>query len=414
MSKSSARFIDQLLPALNTSHATTIRDERIGKELETILASESFKGSKRCQAFLKYVVEATASGSAELLKERTLGVDVFGRDPAYDTGDDAIVRVKANEVRKRLAQYSLAADPAREVRIELPPGSYIPHFEFHAEEAQPAGVKRWTPTWVAAGSLFMLLVCFGIAYAVTISKNPIKLFWGPVTGSANAPIICLGHPDLYIAVNGEPPLSTDGHIDASGVSTTKRDVPALSAVLVRDRYVGVGDSDAGFLIGRTLQSLGRTSQARLGSDVTFSDLKKAPAVLVGAFSNRWTMSMTKGLRFTFYQVSDDKRVIVDHAKPSAFWEVPSLSKVGEATEDYALVSRLLTSPTGQPLISVAGISNYGSQAAGEFVTDPTSLKKLEGSLPKDWERMNLQIVLKTKVVGETPTPAEVVATYYWK
>ena len=78
----------------------------IRDELETILASDFFRGSKRCQSFLRFVVEAALSGDGERLKERILGIELFDRDPAYDTGEDAIVRVKANEVRRRLAQYA--------------------------------------------------------------------------------------------------------------------------------------------------------------------------------------------------------------------------------------------------------------------------------------------------------------------
>jgi hypothetical protein len=232
-----------------------------------------------------------------------------------------------------------------------------------------------------------------------------------------APIVCLGHPDVYIPIDGEPPSNYVASYPAQQlkpVAYVENKLNTHPAVeLIRDGYVGIGDSNAGFLVGRALQSLGKGSQARLGDDVSFSDLKKSPAVLVGGFSNRWTMSMTSGLRFSFAE-QDQKRVIVDHNQPGKVWSVPSLSKTGHATEDYALVSRLLVSRTGQVLISIAGISGYGSQAAGEFVTDSLSLKKLASSAPKNWENMNMQVVLRTKVVGETPTPAEVVATYYWR
>ena len=85
-------------------------EQKIRIELQTILASEFFRGSKRCQSFLTFVVEAVLSGDADQLKERTLGIEVFHRSPSYDTGEDAIVRVKANEVRRRLAQYGATAD----------------------------------------------------------------------------------------------------------------------------------------------------------------------------------------------------------------------------------------------------------------------------------------------------------------
>src|ERR1700709_2812023 len=90
------------------------------RELERILESPSFRTSSRCSAFLRHVVSNVHSPDA--LKERTLGMTLFGRMPDYDTGVDAIVRVKASEVRRRLAEYTAQADPERNVRIDLHPG----------------------------------------------------------------------------------------------------------------------------------------------------------------------------------------------------------------------------------------------------------------------------------------------------
>src|ERR1700758_806891 len=108
----------------NSDEATppVVDKEDIQSELDRILASEFFKSSARCREFLKYVVEVKCSDTSEPLKERTIGITVFGRSPDYDTGSDAIVRVKANDVRRRLAQYNLSADPRRSVAIELSPG----------------------------------------------------------------------------------------------------------------------------------------------------------------------------------------------------------------------------------------------------------------------------------------------------
>jgi hypothetical protein len=195
-----------------------------------------------------------------------------------------------------------------------------------------------------------------------------------------------------------------------GVDSAGHSPPGI--VRVPDTFVGIGDSNAGFLIGRTLQSFGRSSNTRLGNQVSFSDLEADPVVLVGAFSNRWTMSMTNKLRFSFVE-SNGKRVVADRDNPARVWEVPSLKGTGKATEDYALISRLLVSPTGQSLICVAGISNYGSQLGGEFVTNPLSLRALIKRAPRNWQSMNLQVVLRTTVVNDSPGAPEIVAVYFW-
>ena len=80
-------------------------EQQIREELERILCSHEFRSSKRSQEFLRYVIEHTLSGQGEMLKERTIGIEVFGRPTTYDPSDDATVRVKAGEVRKRLGLY---------------------------------------------------------------------------------------------------------------------------------------------------------------------------------------------------------------------------------------------------------------------------------------------------------------------
>ena len=96
--------------------------------LMEITEGAAFKGSHRSAQFLEYVVEKAASGNAEELKERLIGIDLFGRIPSYDTGEDAIVRVTASDVRKRLVQHYGRAGGSSEYRISLPPGGYVPEF----------------------------------------------------------------------------------------------------------------------------------------------------------------------------------------------------------------------------------------------------------------------------------------------
>src|SRR5215510_7173564 len=95
-------------------------------QLTRILESPQFRSSKRCSLFLRYVVEQASENHLEYLKERTLGIEVFGRNPQYDTNQDPVVRAAVGEVRKRLAQYYLEPGHDDEIRISLPAGSYVP------------------------------------------------------------------------------------------------------------------------------------------------------------------------------------------------------------------------------------------------------------------------------------------------
>ena len=118
-------------------------------QLNRILQSHEFRASRRSQEFLKYVVESTLNGHADLLKERTIGIDVFGRPASYDPSDDATVRVKAGEVRKRLGLYYASEGRNDDLRIELPAGTYVPDFRW-AEHQPAVVVEEHAPPPVAA------------------------------------------------------------------------------------------------------------------------------------------------------------------------------------------------------------------------------------------------------------------------
>lgn len=110
------------------SAADLDRAARVRDELRKIFASEAFRGGRRAQDFLQLVVEHALAGRLDSLRERMLGAEMFGRPVDYDTANDAVVRVKASEVRRRLAQYYRSLESPPEVRIELSPGSYVPQF----------------------------------------------------------------------------------------------------------------------------------------------------------------------------------------------------------------------------------------------------------------------------------------------
>ena len=109
--------------------------ERLGlvrDHLKDVFASKAFAGSKRAQDFLQLIVEHALAGRLDSLRERMIGAEMFGRRVDYDTANDAVVRVKATEVRRKLAQYYQESTKPPLVRIELPSGSYVPKFHWES------------------------------------------------------------------------------------------------------------------------------------------------------------------------------------------------------------------------------------------------------------------------------------------
>lgn len=103
------------------------------KHLTEVVSGEAFRGSRRSTQFLLHVVDKAVAHQIDSLKERTIGVELFGRPADYDTGEDAIVRVTASEVRKRLLQHYGRFGAGSEFRVSLPAGGYTP--EIYRDES---------------------------------------------------------------------------------------------------------------------------------------------------------------------------------------------------------------------------------------------------------------------------------------
>src|ERR1700733_10790641 len=115
--------------AVDTQEAASdLTPEQILAQVESMAHDDVFRSSKRSVAFLRYVVTAALNGSADQIKERTIGIEVFGPAVSYDTSLDHIVRTAATELRKRLAIYYGDEKHRSELRIGLTPGSYVPRF----------------------------------------------------------------------------------------------------------------------------------------------------------------------------------------------------------------------------------------------------------------------------------------------
>lgn len=107
--------------------SSPLLDGQIREQLDTVLASDEFSSSRRASELLQHLVARALTGNIGTLKERLLGVEIFHRRSDYDTSTDSIVRVTANDVRRRLTQFYVK-NPVQPLRISLPLGSYVPDF----------------------------------------------------------------------------------------------------------------------------------------------------------------------------------------------------------------------------------------------------------------------------------------------
>jgi len=173
--------------------------EDVRAHLDEVLESASFRTSARSRQFLQYVVDESLAGRSDSLKERVVGERVFGRDPAYDTGQDSIVRVKANEVRRRLAQF-YDQHPHSTIRIEMVSGSYgitIRRLESAVpDSAEPASSRRlWL--WIAGIALALVLLAAFRWSRNTPGFTSFDLFWQPFLAGSRPILLCMPAPEAF-------------------------------------------------------------------------------------------------------------------------------------------------------------------------------------------------------------------------
>lgn len=366
----------------------------IHEQLERILSSPLFKNSKRYPNLLRFVVERSLQGHPEPLKERTLGVEVFGRDPNYDTNLDPVVRTTAVEIRKRIAQYYHEPGHESEIRIDFPPGTYLPEFRMPQQapvpvvSSEPAPNKRILLTAIPVVAIAILVGA--LAARPWESHAAIDQFWEPVLDSRDP---------ISVYIGGYPAATA----------------PVSLMDLQNAEKVAYADATALARVTSLLVSHKRPYRIRLQISSNIEDLKDGPAVLIGAFNNSFALRLTGQLRFGFSRNPETNTSwIEDRQNPQTrVWSHVMTDPYTIVTSDYAIVSRVVDPLTGHVVITASGLAKYGTEAAGEFLTSPSYMEEISKTAPAGWDRKNIQIVISTNPVGRSSGPPHVIATYFW-
>jgi hypothetical protein len=412
-----------------TTHETFSEKEKhaIEAQLKRLLANPHFSNSRRFPSFLRYIVKATINGQADLLKERTLGIEIFGKDPDYDTAVEPIVRVTAAEIRKRIAQYYQDSGHEDELRISLAPGSYVPRFRPPASAlpvletesvddaasvaslpASPATSQPQSPGRVNSRGRWILTTVVGVLLLGTMSawvgwrqsqRSAFAEFWDPILSSPEPVLFCVADQTQYTAIS----LRDAGNPERQ---VTLND--NLTAVVIDDLNTIIK-------VAGVLQSAGKPYTLRGENATSLMDLRSGPSVIIGAFDNAWTLRMLRPLRFHFANNSDMTMFsIVDQSQPGQTrWVVDRRQQIATNNyRDYAIVARFTDDTTGKPTLVAAGIGRGGTIAAGEFLTNHDLLKAVRNQRPSAKVK-NVEVVLSTQIIDGEPGTPKIEAVYFW-
>ena len=157
---------------------------------------------------------------------------------------------------------------------------------------------------------------------------------------------------------------------------------------------------------------------RRGSESSFSDLRNGAVVLIGAFNNEWSLRLTRQLRYSLALDPDQHLIYIRDAKnpASRSWSWATNQPTQPVTganspklQDFALISRIRDSETGHVVVVIGGLYTYGTETAGEFLTDSEMMQAVARQARLNGSEQNLQIVLGTTVTDGTPGPPRVLA-----
>jgi hypothetical protein len=407
---------------------TTAEGHEVLVQLDQILASQHFRQSKRSALLLRFLVEKTIKGQESILKERTLGIEVFGRKVDYDTSADPIVRMAAGEIRKRIAQYYHIEGHESELRIDLEPGSYVVRFrtcrsKILQSTPHPIGiatplsadvdvfpprnvVPAMTPTeppvtphrrqrtiilW--AGGTVLAVLALGVALFPKRTSF-VACAWGDVLEGTSPVLITVGQSRLYLQATPDTqrPMTTSEHLQ-TGETLSYSEAQTLV------RLVTVLDHRRQF----NLVSAGNAS---------FSDMRNGPVILLGGLNNPWTMRAQQSLPIRLATDGNGYNWIVDiHQENEKKWFVDSHLPYSTLTKDYAIVARFYDPNSQEPTLIVAGLGENGTKAAGEFITGDEPIQHLLGDfLKKD---KNFEVLLETQVINGASGPPKLLAKERW-
>jgi hypothetical protein len=422
--------------------------------LNQITEGPAFKGSPRSAQFLEYIIWQSAAGKMTDLKERTIGVELFGRTPAYDTGEDAIVRVTASDVRKRLVLHYSGVGNASEFRISLPSGGYVPELiripkagtdvlghqlpleENLVEISGPESSSQVAPLgwkyWILP-ILGVIAMIVGIALSImnrpgrtaTAGKRVWSLSsapWAALFDGSRRVLIVASDPDIEeIQRISHSSLSLSDYANQSylppGASALSPSEISLMKEILRGNKISAFDGS----IIANLASLMTPGQSRLSvkaaRNFRVTDLQTDENfVFLGSpRSNPWTSMFDPVLDFQFAFDDQTKREFIRNIRPGKDESSDYVPTAGgfDTGESFAIISVFHNPGYSGWVLIIAGASGEGTKAAGDLVADPTRWAATLQSchLTQDASRRSLQVLLHLETMAGSPSTVNAVACH---
>jgi hypothetical protein len=421
----------------------------IRTELRRISASAGFRASRRSRLFLEYVVEKALAGRLDELKERVIGSLLFGRPVDYDTGADSIVRVVANETRRRLQVYYAQPENDASVRIELSAGSYLPAVNYRPpaldEQNQKAAyqlpvLSQSSQTYMRALSgrrmwIAGTLLLTGLSIFLFVQNQSLRRHvsngrpeslagvtepWSALFAGNRGLNILLADTSvggIQALLRTQLPLAD--YVNRRYIPDENRIAPELDTFLhflLSSHYTSAAHASTAVRIAQLAQSCSVPVSISFARDMSLRTFESGEnfVVLGTTRANPWAQLFDSQLNFSIeFSSESDEPQLRNRAprlgEPSIY--VPGPGPSTSVRETYGQIAFLPSFYKGGHLLFLTGTDSASTEAAGEFVTNSERLRDALIKLGGDpfGQPRSFEILLRVRQTLGTPIQSEVIS-----
>ncbi len=449
---------------LDTSHKTSVVVPELQQELQwenlhpdddqrwqlarRIAVSSSFARSALLSNFLLYVCDRALSGKTEEISEHQIGVHVFGRRPGYNPAEDNIVRSYARHLRQRLDHYFETEGKQEELRLSIPRGKYLPHFEpnrlpdvplanegdvsestpFSKSQRETLPVKPnstagrprfWPPGFIAVA--LVLLACGVLAWTLSRhgalgqadTSHPL---WAQIFDKSRQTLLVPADDGIVMIQNlTKHSVNLAEYISRDYVSIkSPYNIDAQNmADLDQQRYTSMADLDTVLKFSRLPEATPEHFAVRYARELHMEDLKDSNAILIGSsFSNPWVELFQKNLNFEFvYQPRPNESVIINRQPLQGELPVYQNDATAPSHRTYAVIALARNlNDTGWVLI-IEGLTMAGTQAATDILFNREAmLPVLNKAHDKNGALQPFELLIETRSFGSNSPQATIIAS----
>ena len=392
-----------------------------------------FRKSPRLREFLLFVCDRALQDRQDELREQQIGCTVFGRRPEYNTSEDNIVRVEARKLRMRLEEYFTSQGRGEPVLIEIPKGSYVPIFTPRTVEPIPMPLptalapsvrppETATPrrrAWVLVQPVLIILLAL-TSFWLWNRGRPVPaardVLWSTLFNDQHqTTIVCADSTLVLLQEFLRRPISLEDYLNPAYPSllSSLKASDGSAIQLKNKQYTSIADVRLVAKITQMNQSFWSRTSVRSARTMQLPDFKSGNFVLLG--SKRaipWVELFESQLNFLFEYDQTRRVPVIRNRSPRAGERAEYINgRVGEPGDAFSFVAFVPNvTYTGYVLI-VAGSSMEGTEAAGEYIINPTfssNLLKMIGFQSKSRPR-SFEVLLRSSTMAGSWKDSEIVA-----